>query len=98
MISLQNINPNVWLAVGFLGQSCFFLRFFIQWLVSERKKKSTIPIIFWYLSLLGAFFVMIYAIHRRDPVFIVGQGVGLLVYTRNLIFIYSRKNKAQNDI
>ena len=90
---LHNINPNLWLTVGFLGQGCFFLRFFIQWLVSERKKESTIPIIFWYLSLIGAFFVMIYAIHRKDPVFIVGQGVGLLVYTRNLIFIYSCKRE-----
>jgi len=91
MIFINGINVNLWLIVGFLGQSCFFLRFLIQWLVSEHKKESTIPIIFWYLSLAGAFFVMIYAIYRKDPVFIVGQGMGLLVYIRNLIFVYSRR-------
>ena len=77
----------VWLTVGFLGQFVFFLRFFIQWLVSERKKKSVIPVIFWYLSIAGGCVLLLYAIYRKDPVFIAGQGCGLFVYARNLYLI-----------
>ena len=78
----------VWLAVGLLGQACFFSRFLVQWIVSEREKRSVVPPVFWFLSIGGAVILGLYAIHRRDPVFILGQSVGLLVYSRNLYLLY----------
>src|SRR6185436_1023556 len=80
-------NP-VWLGIGFFGQALFFGRLFVQWLASERHKKSVIPRAFWFLSLGGGLVLLAYAIHRNDPVFIVGQATGLFIYTRNLWFIY----------
>ncbi len=77
----------VWIAVGFLGQFFFTSRFLVQWIVSERKRESVIPVAFWWLSLLGGTTLLTYAIWRKDPVFILGQATGLLVYTRNLALI-----------
>ena len=77
-----------WILVGFLGQFFFFTRFLIQWIASERKKQSVIPNLFWYLSLLGGSILLVYALYRRDPVFIVGQAVGIFVYLRNLWLIH----------
>jgi lipid-A-disaccharide synthase-like uncharacterized protein len=74
-----------WYAIGFLGQITFGSRFFVQWIVSERARRVVIPKTFWYLSLLGGLALFAYALHRRDPVFAVGQGLGLIVYTRNLV-------------
>jgi lipid-A-disaccharide synthase-like uncharacterized protein len=76
-----------WLAVGFLGQACFFGRFLIQWIASERLRRSVVPVAFWYFSIVGGVILLAYAIHRQDPVFILGQATGLLVYSRNLYFI-----------
>jgi lipid-A-disaccharide synthase-like uncharacterized protein len=76
-----------WLAVGFLGQALFFMRFFVQWLASERAGRSVIPIAFWYFSFLGGIVLFFYALWRQDPVFMFGQGSGLLIYARNLYFI-----------
>lgn len=90
-------NINVWLIVGFFGQGMFSMRFIIQWLKSERMKKSVIPVAFWYFSLAGGATLLAYAIHRRDPVFIVGQGAGLFIYGRNLYFIFRDRKKRQND-
>ena len=81
---------DIWLIIGFLAQGIFGTRFLIQWICSERKKESYIPLIFWYVSILGGMLLLFYAIHRRDPVFIVGQSMGLIVYTRNLILIHQR--------
>ncbi|HOP46047.1 MAG TPA: lipid-A-disaccharide synthase N-terminal domain-containing protein [Desulfobacteraceae bacterium] len=86
---------DVWLIVGFAGQAMFSMRFIIQWLKSERMKKSVIPIAFWYFSVAGGAALLLYAIHRKDPVFIVGQGAGLFIYARNLYFIFMDKKKAQ---
>lgn len=77
----------IWLIVGFTGQACFTCRFLVQWLVSERRKKSIIPLAFWYFSILGGATLFSYALYRRDPVFILGQSTGLLIYFRNLYFI-----------
>ena len=77
-----------WLAVGFLGQALFFMRFLVQWIASERKKRSVFPIAFWYFSLGGAALLLAYAIYRVDPVFIIGQSFGFLIYGRNLYFIH----------
>jgi len=86
-----------WLMIfGFAGQICFSMRFLVQWISSERRKESHIPVAFWYLSLAGGAVLLTYAIMRRDPVFIVGQSGGLIVYVRNLILI-SRKKKASAD-
>lgn len=80
-----------WLVLGFIGQGCFFMRFLIQWIASEGKKQSVIPVAFWYFSLAGASIVLIYAIHRRDPVFIIGQTTGFFIYLRNLHFIHRER-------
>ena len=82
---------NPWVIFGLLGQICFSLRFIIQWIESERQKKSIIPISFWYFSLLGGLILFIYAIYRQDIVFTLGQGAGLVVYVRNLVLIARHK-------
>ena len=79
--------PAVWLAVGFLGQALFSTRFILQWIASERQKRSVVPAAFWWFSLLGGVTLLTYAIHRRDPVFILGQSAGLIVYLRNIYFV-----------
>jgi lipid-A-disaccharide synthase-like uncharacterized protein len=78
---------NLWTALGFIGQGIFGSRFFVQWLASERKKRSVIPKAFWYLSIVGSLILLTYAIYRRDPVFILGECGGVLIYTRNLILL-----------
>jgi lipid-A-disaccharide synthase-like uncharacterized protein len=77
-----------------LGQALFSARFFVQWLASERVKRSVIPTAFWYFSLAGGVTLLAYAIHRQDPVFIAGQGLGLVVYLRNLYLIRAGKQQA----
>ena len=77
-----------WLMVGFLGQALFSLRFLVQWFQSERQQRSVIPVQFWYFSVAGGTVLLAYALHRHDPVFIVGQLTGLIVYLRNLYFIH----------
>ncbi len=84
-------NITLWIVIGFVGQGLFMMRFFVQWIASEKAKKSVIPISFWYFSILGSFVLMAYAIHRQDPVFIVGQGLSLGIYLRNLAFIMRSK-------
>jgi len=83
---MQDI-PTSWLILGFIGQALFSMRFLIQWIHSERNKKSLIPKAFWYFSLAGGTTLFLYAILRQDPVFIAGQGLGLFIYLRNLMFI-----------
>tara|TARA_A100001011_G_scaffold297489_1_gene310200 strand:+ start:335 stop:670 length:336 start_codon:yes stop_codon:yes gene_type:complete len=76
-----------WLIIGFLGQLFFSARFIVQWIYSEINKKSIIPLAFWFFSILGGLTLLAYAVHRKDPVFILGQSAGLLIYARNLYFI-----------
>ncbi|MDD5718618.1 MAG: lipid-A-disaccharide synthase N-terminal domain-containing protein [Candidatus Krumholzibacteria bacterium] len=83
----------IWLAVGILGQLCFAARFIVQWLASEARHRSTVPIAFWYLSLIGGLVLLSYAIWRRDPVFILGQAMGGIVYVRNLMLIQQRRRQ-----
>lgn len=82
------------LAIGFIGQSFFFMRFFWQWIVSEKAQRSVIPVNFWYFSLLGSCFLLAYAILRQDIVFIIGQSTGLIIYVRNLFLIQNEKRKS----
>ena len=81
------------LIIGFLGQGLFASRFIIQWIYSEKKGESSIPLIFWYLSIFGGMGLLTYAIFRKDPVIISGQLFGLFIYLRNLILIYKKKYK-----
>ena len=78
------------LIIGFVGQGLFASRFIVQWIYSERKKESSIPISFWYLSIFGGLGLLIYAISRKDPVIITGQLFGIIIYTRNLVLIYKK--------
>jgi len=78
---------HIWLGVGLLGQALFSARFIVQWLVSEKHKRSIIPTAFWYFSVGGSTVLLAYAIYRADPVFIIGQGSGFFIYLRNLWLI-----------
>ena len=86
--------------IGFVGQGLFSARFLIQWVVSEKKRESVIPLPFWYFSLLGGITLFIYAFSKKDLVIMVGQGTGILIYTRNLYLIYRKRKldfKQQSD-
>lgn len=82
-----------WLVLGFAGQLMFSMRFLIQWVASERRKRSVVPLAFWYFSLAGGSLLFVYALHLRDPVFALGQGAGLLIYARNLYFVLTRAGR-----
>jgi len=86
-----------WLIVGFVAQLMFSMRFIIQWIASERARRSIVPETFWYFSFLGGMMLFAYAIYRVDPVFILGQGTGLLIYARNIHFIWTHKREQQNQ-
>ncbi|PYN96479.1 MAG: hypothetical protein DMD91_21425 [Candidatus Rokuibacteriota bacterium] len=77
----------VWLAVGLAGQAFFTMRFLVQWIATERRRKSVVPREFWYFSIGGGLTLLFYALHLGDPVFILGQSAGLIVYSRNLYFV-----------
>lgn len=78
---------HTWVGIGLAGQACFFSRFLVQWLASERRGRSVVPRAFWYLSISGGLILLTYSLWRRDPVFILGQSVGLFVYLRNLMLL-----------
>ncbi len=80
--------------LGLLGQALFFSRFLVQWIESEKKGQSIVPLSFWFLSIGGGIFLLIYALWRKDPVITLGQSVGLIVYVRNLVLI--RRHKARS--
>src|SRR5688500_11687324 len=84
-----------WNILGLFGQALFASRFIIQWMVSEIERKSVIPVAFWYCSMGGGIILLAYAIHRDEPVFIAGQGLGLIVYVRNLRLIYRERKNAK---
>jgi len=87
-----------WLIFGFIGQAMFTMRFLIQWIASEKKKESVIPVSFWYFSLAGGLIVLFYAIHRGDPVFILAYLPGNFIYLRNLFFIYKKKKVSSRPV
>lgn len=78
---------DLWLILGFAGQALFTMRFVVQWIQSERLRRSVVPTAFWYFSLAGGITLLAYALHRKDPVFIVGQAAGVFIYLRNLSLI-----------
>ncbi len=87
----------VWLVIGLGGQLVFTARFVVQWIVSERQKRSVIPIAFWYLSLIGSLVLLSYAIYKKDPVFILGFSFNSVVYIRNLRLIYRQKTDTAQE-
>jgi lipid-A-disaccharide synthase-like uncharacterized protein len=85
----------IWLTIGFSAQAMFSARFIVQWLASEKARRSVVPETFWYFSFVGGFMLFIYALYRMDPVFILGQGTGLAIYARNIYFIWlARREEA----
>jgi lipid-A-disaccharide synthase-like uncharacterized protein len=82
-----------WVVIGFVGQAMFSMRFLYQWIASERVRRSIIPEAFWYFSTAGGVILLAYAIYREDPVFIAGQAGGLIIYARNIYFIWRHKRQ-----
>lgn len=87
------MSATLWLILGYLGQALFFSRFLVQWVASERAGRSVVPVSFWFLSLAGGLILLAYSIWRKDPVFILGQSCGALIYTRNLMLIRKEKER-----
>lgn len=95
--ALHQTLSNPWVIFGFCGQFLFTMRFVIQWVQSERHRRSVIPVAFWFFSLGGGSVLLIYALYRQDPVFILGQAFGLLIYLRNIYFIIREKRTTRRD-
>jgi lipid-A-disaccharide synthase-like uncharacterized protein len=91
-----SITEVVWVTVGFVAQLMFSMRFLVQWIASERAKQSIVPETFWYFSVLGGALLFAYATYRLDPVFMLGQGMGLFIYARNIQLIWQDKARATN--
>ena len=87
-----------WVLLGFIAQFFFTMPFVVQWVASERAKRSVVPIAFWFFSLGGGGLLLVYAIQRRDPVFIAGQGLGLFIYVRNLWLIANERKAAMSKV
>jgi lipid-A-disaccharide synthase-like uncharacterized protein len=83
-----------WVVLGFVAQGMFFMRFAVQWIASERAGRSVVPTAFWIFSIVGGLLLLIYALQRKDPVFIAGQALGLFIYLRNLQFIMRGRKSA----
>lgn len=89
-------SEHLWLAIGFLGQILFSMRFLVQWIASEKRGESVIPVAFWYFSIGGGLLLFAYSLWRVDPVFIVGQSLGVFIYGRNLYLIH--RSSAPNAV
>ena len=87
------VNFDGWVILGFVAQLFFTMRFVVQWVASEGARDSVIPVAFWFFSIGGGVLLLMYALYRKDPVFIAGQAFGLFVYLRNLYFILSKKKQ-----
>jgi lipid-A-disaccharide synthase-like uncharacterized protein len=87
------MRQQIWIGVGLLGEALFGMRILVQWIATERRKRSVIPVSFWLFSVAGGVTLLSYAIYRLDPVFIAGEVIGLLIYMRNLYFIYRRSGR-----
>ncbi len=81
----------VWMTIGLVGQFVFGGRFVLQWIASEFKKRSHVPVSFWYLSLVGSLILLVYSFHRNDPIFILGFSLNTIIYVRNLHLIHKHK-------
>jgi len=88
---------NIWMTVGFVGQAIFGMRFVVQWIATERRRRSVIPLAFWYLSLAGTVILLAYSIYKLDPVFIAGFSLNMIIYLRNLYFIQLRRKSRTGE-
>ena len=95
---LNNRTELIWVAIGFGAQILFFMRWIVQWVASEKLKKSVVPELFWWFSITGGLTLFAYAVYQRDPVFMMGQCFGVTVYSRNLWLIYAEKRQSAADI
>lgn len=98
LLSLFHVSSTaelIWLAIGFGGQLLFSARFLVQWITSERSKRSVVPVAFWYFSIAGSIVLLSYAIYRLDPVFIMGQLFGFVIYARNLMLIRGESRRGE---
>jgi lipid-A-disaccharide synthase-like uncharacterized protein len=86
-------NLDWWVVLGFAAQGLFTMRFVVQWLASERAGRSVIPLAFWWFSIGGGLVLLVYALYRKDPVFIAGQAFGVFVYLRNLYFVLRERKQ-----
>lgn len=84
-----------WMILGFFAQAVFSIRFVVQWIASERAGESVVPELFWLISLTGSLLLLLYAIHKKDPVFILGQASGIFIYLRNMHLIIRKKKCTQ---
>jgi len=85
----------VWTTVGFVGQATFGSRFILQWIVSEYKKRSHVPTAFWFISLVGSLILLVYSIHRQEPIFVLGFSINTLIYIRNIHLIYKHSGASR---
>lgn len=90
---MANYRPDFWIVLGLVGQFIFMGRFVVQWIASEKVGRSIIPVYFWYMSILGSLMLLFYALHRQDPIFILGYGGGSIIYIRNLVLISKEKRQ-----
>ena len=93
---MQISSNALWLGIGFAGQMLFSARFLVQWIATERARRSIVPVAFWYFSLGGGLTLLAYAIYKQDPVFIVGQAAGIFIYLRNLYFVMRRRKPVES--
>ena len=93
LLGVESTTEMIWVIVGLGGQVMFMMRFLIQWIVSEKAKRSVVPVSFWWFSIGGAAILLAYAIYRADPVFILGQSLGFFIYSRNLWLIHAENRR-----
>lgn len=94
----QSSEDVLWHAFGLLAQAMFFSRWLVQWIVSERAKKSVVPVMFWFFSFIGGIMMLVYVTYLGSPALIIGQAIGLIVYSRNIYFIWSHKNTQADEM
>ena len=92
-LHVQNWPEFWWVMFGLAGQLLFMGRFLVQWIASEREGRSVMPVAFWYFSIGGGLILFAYAIYRLDPVFVLGQSIGIFIYSRNLWLIHAEKRR-----
>lgn len=93
MLHVDSMTELWWVVFGLIAQLMFTGRFLVQWIASERKRESVVPLAFWYFSLVGGLMLFSYAVYRKDPVFILGQSLGVFIYSRNLWLIYAKRRR-----
>ncbi|MCO5092187.1 lipid-A-disaccharide synthase N-terminal domain-containing protein [Bosea sp. (in: a-proteobacteria)] len=89
-------NVDWWVLLGVVAQGLFTMRFVVQWWASEKAGRSVVPMTFWWFSIGGGALLLMYALYRRDPVFILGQGFGVFVYVRNLQFVLRARARGED--